>query len=202
MKKHIAAAALTLIASPALAQEATTATGIKAGVVVGYDSTNLSYYDVDESKGGFLYGATLGYDYDAGPVVVGVEAEITGATTKQSYDNLLLAGDRWKLSAGRDLYVGARLGVHVTPTVLLYAKGGYTNARADLSIHYDGEKYGEHDNLDGFRIGAGAEVAVTQSTFARIEYRYSDYGNYRYDEVESRIGLSRHQVALTSGFRF
>lgn len=72
MQKHILAAALALIASPALAQEANTATGIKAGVVVGYDSTNLSYYDLDESKGGFLYGATLGYDYNAGPVVVGV----------------------------------------------------------------------------------------------------------------------------------
>ncbi|MGO4169932.1 outer membrane protein [Novosphingobium sp. YAF33] len=202
MKKHISAIALSLIAAPALAQEENTATGIKAGVIVGYDSTNLSYYDLDESKGGFLYGATLGYDYDAGPVVVGIESEITGATTKQSYDNLVLADDRWKLSAGRDLYVGARLGVNVTPTVLLYAKGGYTNARADLTIRYDGEKYSEHDNLDGFRVGAGAEVAVTPATFARIEYRYSDYGNYQYEDVESAIGLSRHQVALTSGFRF
>lgn len=202
MKKTISAIALTLIASPALAQEENTATGFKAGVIVGYDSTNLSYYDLDESKGGFLYGATLGYDYDAGPVVVGIEGEITGATTKQSYDNLVLADDRWKLSAGRDLYVGARLGVNVTPTVLLYAKGGYTNARADLTIRYDGEKYSEHDNLDGFRVGAGAEVAVTPATFARIEYRYSDYGNYRYGDVESEIGLSRHQVALVSGFRF
>jgi outer membrane immunogenic protein len=202
LKKHLAAVALTLIASPALAQEENTATGIKAGVIVGYDSTNLSYYDLDESKGGFLYGATLGYDYDAGPVVIGIEGEITGATTKQSYDNLVLADDRWKLSAGRDLYVGARLGVNVTPTVLLYAKGGYTNARADLSIRYDGEKYSEHDNLDGFRVGAGAEVTVTPATFARIEYRYSDYGNYRYEDVESAIGLSRHQVSLTSGFRF
>lgn len=202
MQKNILAAALALIASPALAQEANTATGIKAGVVVGYDSTNLSYYDLDESKGGFLYGATLGYDYDAGPVVVGVEGEITGATTKQSYDNLVLAGDRWRLSAGRDLYIGARLGAHVTPTLVLYAKGGYTNARADLRLRYQGDTYSEHDNLDGFRVGAGAEVAVTPSTFARIEYRYSDYGNYRYDDIESEIGLSRHQVALTSGFRF
>ncbi|TDW59257.1 outer membrane immunogenic protein [Novosphingobium sp. PhB55] len=202
MKKHIAAATLALIASPAFAQDVTTASGVKAGVVVGYDSTNLSYDDLDESKGGFLYGATLGYDYDTGPVVVGVEGEITGATTNQSYDNLLFADDRWKLSAGRDLYVGARIGFHVFPSVLLYAKGGYTNSRANLSIRYEGEKYKDHDNLDGFRLGAGAEVAVTQSTFARIEYRYSDYGNYGHDDVDSGIGVSRHQVALISGLRF
>jgi len=59
--------------------------------------------------------------------------------------------------------------VVVVPSLLAYAKGGYANGRFDSSA---GDRY----TGDGFRIGGGAELAVTDRQFVKAEYRYSDYG--------------------------
>ncbi|ATP18181.1 outer membrane beta-barrel protein [Sphingobium yanoikuyae] len=196
-----AAAALAAVSAPAYAQEASNFGGFKVGATVGYDSVNLSYDDLDDSKGGFLYGLTAGYDYDIGTLVIGVEGEVSDSTVKETATDVLVDGDRWKLSAGRDLYVGARLGFPVSQNLMLYAKGGYTNARAKLSVSYDGDSASEGDNLDGYRVGGGIEFA-NAGNFARLEYRYSDYGNYSYDGFNTGIAASRHQIAVTGGFRF
>ncbi len=184
-----AAAALAAVAAPAYAQEASNFSGFKVGATVGYESVNLSYDDLDDSKGGVLYGLTAGYDYDLGTLVIGVEGEVSDSTVKETATDVLVAGDRWKLSAGRDLYVGARLGFPVSHNLMLYAEGGYTNARAKLSVS------------DGYRVGGGIEFA-NPGHFARLEYRYSDYGNYSYDGFNTGIAASRHQIAVTGGFRF
>jgi outer membrane immunogenic protein len=49
------------------------------------------------------------------------------------------------------------------------------------------------DDLDGFRLKAGAELGVARNVFVRAEYRYSNY-----DEAD----LDRHQVVGGIGIRF
>ncbi|MGE4322055.1 MAG: outer membrane protein [Sphingobium sp.] len=186
---------------PAHAQDVVDFSGAKIGAIVGYDQVRLGYGGEHESKDGFLYGLTVGYDASIGAGIVGIEGEFSDATTKDSATDLAGLGERWKLSAGRDLYIGARLGFPVNPAVLLYTKAGYTNARAKLSVSYEGDTASESDTLDGYRIGGGAEFS-NGGHFARIEYRYSDYGNYEYKGFDTGIGASRHQVAVTGGFRF
>lgn len=204
MKKILATAAVAaLFATPAFAQEKSNFGGIKVGALVGYDSVSVEIDDEDGSKDGVLYGITAGYDADLGSAIVGVEAEVSDSSTKQRAFDLLVLGDSAKLSAGRDLYIGARAGFVVNPTLMVYAKAGYTNARAKLSYD-DGDGFGfsGSDELDGYRLGAGLEYAHQSGYFARLEYRYSDYGNYKYDGFDTGISASRHQVAVTGGFRF
>ncbi len=202
MKKVILASlAICFVSMPAYAQESRDLGGFKVGVVAGYDSTRLSLDGESGSKDGLLYGLSAGYDFDLGSAVVGVETEYSDSTVKETVSDVLSAGDEASIAASRDLYVGARLGFAVSPTVLLFAKAGYTNARVTARYSDGSDSFKDSDTLDGYRLGAGAEL-VKGPTFARLEYRYSDYGDYKYDGVNTGISVARHQVALTGGYRF
>lgn len=205
MKKFVAGAALaalTAVASPAFAQDAS---GIEtyAGVLAGYDNVRVSSPSGSDNKGGFVYGGVLGAQTGIGSsALVGVEGEVTGATTKQSERNFLVAGDRAQLKAGRDFFIGARLGFRATPDLLVYAKGGYTNARATLTYtSAAGATTKDSDNLDGYRIGAGVEFGQGALRF-RGEYRYSDYGQYKLNGVNTGVDAKRHQVVVGAIYAF
>ena len=198
----IATAALAAGSAPAFAQEASSFSGAKVGAVIGYDKVRLEVEDLGNgSKDGLLYGVTAGYDFDLGTAVIGVEGEFADATTKETVGDLAVDGIEGSLRAERDLYIGARLGFPVSPTVMLYAKGGYTNAKFKASVTDGVDTLTGSDELDGYRIGAGVEYTNGQA-FGRIEYRYSDYGKYKIDGEDTGIRASRHQVAVVGGWRF
>lgn len=195
----LTAVALCAVSAPAYAQDASNFGGAKIGAVIGYDKVRLEVAGDSGSKDGFLYGLTAGYDFDLGSVVVGIEGEVSDATTKERETDILVVGDEASLRAGRDLYVGARVGFPVSQNVMLYAKGGYTNAKLKASYDDGVTALSDSENLDGWRIGAGAEY-VNGSMFGRLEYRYSDYENIA--AFGDTIETSRHQVAVVGGWRF
>jgi len=79
--------------------------------------------------------------------------------------------------------VGARLGYLVTPTLLAFFDGGYTQARFDQinlsSFSGVSEGYIPAQNYSGWFLGGGTEYALTwlpvQGLFWRNEYRYASY---------------------------
>ncbi len=176
MKKYVIAAMLAAtLSTPAFAQQNPAFTGLRVEGLVGYDNVNIPGL---KNPDGLVYGVGVGYDFAAGGVLVGVEADITDSTSKIK----LLGPD---IEAGRDIYVGARLGTIVGQNNLIYVKGGYTNARFSQS-GFGGE------NGDGFRLGAGIEHAMSENTFVKLEYRYSNYEG----------DISRNQAVGGFGFRF
>ena len=202
MKKLISAAAFVASTfAPAMAQDAVPFSGPWIGFSGGFDSVNLKLNGDSGSDNGVLYGVNAGYDFNLGGAVIGVEAELSDSTVKESGSDVLVANDQLSLAASRDIYAGVRVGVPVSSSVLAYAKGGYSNARAKLSYTDSTGTYSEGDNLDGFRIGAGVEYSVNK-VIARVEYRYSDYGTYDYAGVSTGLKTSRHQIAVTGGWRF
>lgn len=182
---------------PAFAQTSDNFSGFKATALVGFDRVNLQADGESEGRSGFAYGGALGYDRDLGRVVVGAEAEIMGATTKYRE-----AGVNGTLKAGRDLYVGARLGGYMGENVLFYVKGGYTNARATIEGTVSGITASVSDNLDGWRIGAGADIALPGKLYGRLEYRYSAYNNIKFQGIATDLDMKRHQVLAGVGYRF
>jgi outer membrane immunogenic protein len=174
------AAAAVLGATPAFAQDAPAApTGGRVEALIGYDRVKA----LGEHDGGVLFGIGAGYDFAVGNgVSLGADIEATESTQKEG------DADVAQVKAGRDLYAGGRVSFAVSPTANLYLKAGYTNARFKASDE-DGTFA---ENFDGFRLGAGGQVAVSGKAYVGGEYRYSNY----------EAGLSRHQVALTVGTRF
>jgi len=219
MKKGLAllaAGSAVAFAFPAMAQENPAFTGPRVEALVGYDINRPGSTqdvddadDLDQSMEGASYGVGIGYDFAFGGALVGIEGEYMGSTAKTDYDT---AGVETfgvsNIEAGDDLYLGVRAGVLATPQTLIYAKGGYTNASFNV-LSTDNETNTETDiDLDGWRIGAGVEHALTPNLFLKGEYRYSKYEEA---EVEAPSGLEsdryeidsdRHQLMLGVGYRF
>ena len=109
------------------------------------------------------YGAALGYDLQFGKVVVGAEA-----TAANVFDRA-------------DLGAAARLGYTLNKNVLAYGRVGYTKLERSAAV-----------KVDGLTVGGGIEVKLIGSTFAKAEYRYTDFdGN-----------LGRHGGLVGFGLRF
>ena len=222
MKKILVslAAGSALAAVPAMAQDAGPAQSFdgfhveglagydiaKAGSSVDDDSTIVN----DQSIDGALFGVGAGYDYRMGNVVIGPEAEVTWSTAKTEFTNGDFEGfGVGNVKTNRDLYVGARVGYVVSPRTMVYAKGGYTNAKFDVR-NGDGSVETNTDiDADGWRIGAGVEQAVSNNVFAKLEYRYSNYEkgelDYRGDIPDGQrfdLDLDRHQIVAGVGVRF
>lgn len=194
-----AGAAAVAMASPAFAQDATSAfTGPYVGVVGGYDNLHVGSVPGHDWNDGVMYGGVVGYDMNIAGAVFGIEGEYSDSDAKFRADDAFVTGDSFRLKTGRDLYAGVRIGGPVTQNVMLYAKGGYTNAK--LKSREDdglGTIVTGSDKLDGYRLGAGAEYA-RGPLLGRLEYRFSHYGKY----TGTGIDIERHQVAAVVGYRF
>ncbi|MBC7159554.1 MAG: porin family protein [Porphyrobacter sp.] len=212
----LAATSAVAIAAPALAQENPAFTGPRIEALVGYDSVRPGSSqdidnadDLDQSLDDIAYGVGAGYDFAWGGAVVGVEGEYLWSEAKSDYD---LAAIRTfgvsNVDAGEDLYIGLRAGFLATPQTLIYAKGGYTNASFDVLATDNVTDTRSDIDLDGWRIGAGVEYAMTPNVFVKGEYRYSNYGEGEFEGPSGTesdrfdIDADRHQVMLGLGYRF
>lgn len=185
-----AAAGAALLATPAFAQGADPQdfSGFRLEALGGYDHVSG---DGDDGKGGFAWGAAGGYDAALGRVRLGIEGEVTDSTIRQRDVGV-------RSDIGRDLYLGARLGYVLSPRAMIYAKAGYTNARVTSRVTTGTTTVKDSTNLDGFRAGAGVEVAISPRFYVKGEYRYSHYG----DQNGLDIDADRHQLMAGVGVRF
>ena len=191
-------AAAFIAATPAAAQENGSQNnpspwqGFRVEGLAGYDSARIQ----DNNDGGFVYGVGVGYDFQTGRAVLGIEAEASDSTNSGCTRDFIFINDAYCATAQRELSVGLRAGILVSSRILLYAKAGYTNAR--FSVDYDDgtpagtNNFSSNQNFDGIRVGGGAEFRVGGNAFVRLEGRYSNY----------KFGGDRGQVVTAFGFRF
>ncbi|BAV64358.1 outer membrane protein [Sphingobium cloacae] len=217
MRKIMAATLLagSAVSAPALAQDVgPTFTGPRVEAILGYDHVGAGS-DIDNDNGrddqsidGLLYGVGAGYDVNLGSAVVGVEGEFTNSTAKSSRGDFNDDFGFGRVKQGRDFYVGARAGILADPSTLVYVKGGYTNAKLKVLSGVTNNVTDTAFKLDGWRIGAGVERAINTNSFAKLEYRYSNYnkGRIRFEDgATSRnfdVDTDRHQVVASVGYRF
>lgn len=236
---------LIALASPAMAQDATTDTSAAAstsapvvdttttqttssamsstsdhafsgpwiGAVGGYERTragsnydNAAYDQRRRNEDGFVYGGAIGFDHDFGRVVLGVEAEGMGSSAHRNYpDNAANPGyGLTRVTTGRDIYGGLRLGYKLSPNLLAYGKVGYTNAAYNLYTSDGTNSIKDRVHAQGYRAGAGLEYAMPHGMFVKTEYRFSDYGRttYNIDPTAVNLDAVRHQVVGSVGLRF
>ena len=217
-------------ATPAQAQnDDSSFTGFKIQAITGYDNEGVDFDDDfftggKNDQSGWMYGLGIGYDYQTGPIVLGIEGEWSDSTASRHDD---FSGTRpaqpiatpvtanLESKAGADLYIGARIGYVVDPAFLIYLKGGYTHERIEL----DGDgldngvpySFDEKVKVDGFRLGVGGEYLLTDQIYTLAEYRYTNYNNgdldvrganVNLDPLFNNIDVVRHQFVLGVGFRF
>lgn len=196
MKKFliVGAALAASIPAAAMAQDGVSWSGGHVDAIGGWDQFKNDDPAVPNGpykKDGVTYGGQAGFDVDTGSVVIGAEGEYSLSTAEECGPT---ATTTVCLKAGRDLYAGARVGVPVGDNrdTLLYLKGGYTNARFETEATTGGVTTATSFDDEGYRVGAGVEHRFSENMSAKVEYRYSDYGDFN----------SRNQVIAGVGIRF
>jgi outer membrane immunogenic protein len=212
----LAAASMAAIAAPAAAQDSE-AGGAWVGVIGGYDISKAgSSADNDADEGddqsieGFGYGVQAGYDFAVGGAVLGIEAEYSDSEAKVDVESGDVENFGFgRVSAGRDLYIGARVGTMLSPDAMIYAKAGYTNAKYNFLASDGTTEFSQDLDTDGYRLGAGVEYGLSSNAFFKLEYRYSNYSDAELDfegdapDTENfDIDLDRHQIVAGVGLRF
>lgn len=212
---NLAVVALATMAAPALAQDEANWTGVYAGIHGGLDQTrsatnvalggawsteaaslrdffagNMAERQRDD---GYNLGAQIGYNYQTGALVLGVEAETSflggsetissgplrypaSATLSYSFTNTV--DPKWIST------IKAKAGVAFGRT-LVYAEGGYASAKAKFATTASSNanylKAGElTKTLDGYVVGGGLEQRLDQDLSLRLSYNYANLGTAAY----------------------
>jgi len=212
----LASASAAALAAPAAAQDNESFTGPRVEVIFGYDESRPgssedfdNVDDIEQSIYDVAYGVGVGYDFAFGGAVVGVEGEYLRSEAQTTYNTVGFEDfGVGNIDTGRDLYVGLRAGILATPNTLVYAKGGYTNARYKLLATDNTTDIETNANLDGWRVGAGLEHSFNGNLYAKAEYRYSNYSNGEFEfpngatTADFDVDVDRHQVMAGIGLRF
>lgn len=152
-------------------------TGFYVGVNAGYGwNTNDSNvfvpgvgYLSGSSDGGFVGGGQIGYNYQIGQIVVGVEADLQYADLGgNNNDYSFYFPAAYYYDNGSDNYFGtvrARLGFAID-RALLYVTGGF--AYGDVGGGY----FGGGGSNGGWTIGGGVEYAITNNITVKVEGLY------------------------------
>jgi outer membrane immunogenic protein len=177
-------------------------TGFYVGVHAGYGwaDTKARFSnlvpDGNFNPDGFIGGVHAGYNYQfPTPVVVGLEGDIDGADVEGSFNNPFggfsggSAKLRWQGS------VRARLG-YAIDRFLPYVTGGVSfgdfrfAGGPGISAPFTPSLVPWSKTLTGWNIGAGLEYAITDNWIARVEYRYTDYGNTSHNLAPAYAGVT------------
>ena len=159
--------------------------GLFVGAQFGYgwgDATTNEIEDGDLSDGpldydtdGFFGGVHLGYNFQSGPLVYGLETDLEYADVDGFWDwqntNGLSKRLEWLGS------VRGRLG-YSFDRILLYGTAGLAYAKVEMEVVESNEVVLSDDEWTaGWTAGVGAAYALTEKLSVTAEYRYSDYGD-------------------------
>jgi outer membrane immunogenic protein len=149
-------------------------TGFYAGINGGYGFGNSSVSGFpgtgDFDVNGGMVGGTLGYNWQTGPVVFGLETDLDWSGMKGSAacgafscetKNTWLGTTRGRIGYAWDRF-------------LPYVTGGvaYGNVKAASALG------STSDTRVGWTVGAGAEFALAGNRTAKLEYLYADLGDF------------------------
>jgi outer membrane immunogenic protein len=211
----IAAIAAATLASPAFAQDGEDDwNGAYVGVHAGYngiksdsavtlsgawasETTTLqnevvSRWGTSQSIDDLNFGAQIGYNFNAGGAVLGVEADfsvLNGSDVRSStqastvFPTLSYTYGN-TVDPKHAISVRGKVGLPMGKT-LFYAHGGWQTVRADvgatiLSNGNYSKAAAVTANFDGYTVGAGIEHKFGSNMSARLEYGYSDLGDVSY----------------------
>ena len=169
MKIYLAlAAALSCVPGVAAAQDFN---GVRAEARIGYETPTIS-------GNGQVY--KIGNKVVAGPYAV------------YEFSSVKLCNGPDCLKEQGNLGVGGRIGVVVSPTVLIYAKAGY----ASISFKASSGAASASDSKGGVQGALGVDFNFSKHVYGLVELNYGDYGKY------FGVNLQRRHALAGVGVRF
>lgn len=185
--------------------------GVQAGHLWGSGRTTAETgWNSEPDVDGWLGGVYFGYNHQlANQVVIGVEADLTVSKAQgfgQAYDPWgvplppPVIGDVYELNWSGAARVKAG---YAMDRLLPYVAGGI--AFADVNVHAidDGLPISPimSDTMVGWTLGAGVEYAFTDNLIGRVEYRYTDFGDFDLTPIAT-AELKTHDVRIGVAYKF
>ncbi len=156
---------------------------------VSYSFANGGFNSYRKSdEGSFTGGGQVGYNYQMGSVVFGIEADFNYINTKNEYamdyvnaNNRLVDSVRAESKVEWFGTVRPRLGFTPVDRLMVFVTGGLAFGEIKNSATYEFATYNfsrsKSDTRAGWTVGAGAEYAVTNNITVKGEYAYVDLGD-------------------------
>lgn len=224
LKSYAAVASLLIVSSPVFAADLPQAapapmpvaapvsywSGFYIGAMGGYGWSDTVRATVggltvstsnNDLKGGFA-GGTVGYNWQNGPAVFGIEADAAWSDLKYSESGLGITLTDKLQSFGS---VTGRLGYAAGPA-LFYVKGGYgwANNQISASVFPFGATFSQSRLHSGWTIGGGLEYMFAPNWSVKGEYMYADYSNATYlsNSIPGGIGLGVTTNTVKGGVNY
>ena len=214
MRKFVALCAIAgfaAVATPALAQDATSDT---TQTTTDTGPTSFRGFRIEGNAGGdrfqsqgrhddnLGYGASIGFDGQIGDrIVIGPEATYWRSSGFGENCTAGVSGGSICHKSFEEYGVGVRAGVLVAPQLLVFAKGGYvTNEQRKRFDAPAGQtSFYNHFHTDGYQVGGGVEASMANrfqgplsGLYVNAQYVYSQYSDH----------TSRQRVMGGIGIRF
>lgn len=176
----------------------------------GYVGASVGYQGViTDSTAGFVqpdgaaaFGTLFaGYNAQFDHIVLGFEGDIGYSGFNASAP---CANPAYDCNVELDWMGSARGRVgFAADSVLFYLTGGLAVARFSGDTD-NGTVFADSSTRLGYTVGAGIEAGLNDHLTARLEYRYTDYGDrdMTYDIVYPDVGVRSHTVALGLAYKF
>ena len=158
-------------------------TGFYIGINGGYGFANSGWTDPfgnasgNFSVNGGMAGGTLGYNYQIGQLVLGIEGDYDWQNIRGASQNTLVCGPIIGVGGGCDTasnWIGTirgRVG-YAFDRIMVYGTAG--GAVTDLKASYGAAPWAANTEW-GWTAGAGIEGAITDNLTAKVEYLYAGF---------------------------
>ncbi len=167
--------------------------GINGGVGIGGFTGGGSPFFGGNSGG--LVGGTIGYNYQGGPIVVGLEADVDWANINGS--KTPFPGVTGKSSVDELNTIRARLG-YSFDRMLVYVTGGYAGGSVNGTVNNFASSpnliLGESHYLNGYAVGVGVEYSINP--------HFSVKGEYMFNSLSQSAYFGGTPSAINSGVNF
>ena len=187
----ITAAGLALIATAAPAQ---TFEGPYLGAAIGYGSTSAEadYNEpglsssLEEDGSGVAGGIFAGYSAVTGQLFGAIEGQALLSSADKSGP---IDGERLAVEQRQTLGIIGKVGFVPIPKLLIYGTLGWVWTNFEATLSDASTSISDDDWFSGPRAGVGAEYAVTENIFARLEYSHTWYSSNTYTAGDASLKL-------------
>ncbi len=162
------------------------------------------------TRSALIGGGQIGYNWQFNQFVFGLEGDVDGKSLKVT-NAFAAAGAPFATLEGRARIEGsvrARAGL-AFDRFLLYATGGWAVTDVRVTGCAAGLCASDDQTLNGYTVGIGGELALTNAVSVGVEYRFSDFGRESFNlgtvggrAVVTNADLQEHQVTGRMNFRF
>jgi len=175
--------------------------GANAGYLWGNSKWSGSAGNFEVAPAGFMAGGTLGYNYQTGSWVWGIEGDIDYVNAKGTANSAICASCTFK-----DTWLGTvrgRVGYSFGQWLPYLTGGG-----AFGNVYVSSAAGSKTQTRDGWTVGTGVEYAFAGAWSAKLEYLYVDLGSFSCGSAgcpvppDERVNFTSNIIRAGVNYRF